>query len=115
VPCLPGGGSTDRVAKFFVADTTEVSNNWAKLMKCKYVVIDYQMAYQKFYAIPILAGNGELTEEQKNNTLLYRLYFSDDGINGYKEVFESSTKYDGQAQVKIYEIYDYQKPCDCAK
>ena len=115
VPCHPGGGSTDRVAKFFVANTTEVSNNWAKMMKCKYVVIDYQMAYQKFYAIPILAGQKDFTEEQKNNMLLYRLYFSKDGIDGYKEVFESSTKYDGQSQVKIYEIYDYQKPCDCGK
>jgi dolichyl-diphosphooligosaccharide--protein glycosyltransferase len=115
VPCHPGGGMTDRVAKFFVADTTDVSNDWAKLMKSKYVVIDYQMAHQKFYAIPILAGKGTLTEEEKNNTLLYRLYFSNDGINGYKEVFESSTKYDGQAQVKIYEIYDYQKPCECGK
>jgi dolichyl-diphosphooligosaccharide--protein glycosyltransferase len=115
VPCHPGGGSTDRVAKIFVADTTEVSNNWAKTMKSKYVVIDYQMCTFKFYAIPRIAGKGELTEEQKNNTLLYRLYYSKDGINGYKQVFESSTKYDGQAQVKVYEIYDYQEPCSCGK
>lgn len=115
VPCHPGGGSTDRVAKFFTTDNTEVANNWAKLMKSKYVVIDYQMVYQKFYAIPLLAGQPNFTEEQKNNSILYRLYFSNDGINGYKEVFESKTKYQGQSQVKIYEIYDYQSKCDCGK
>jgi dolichyl-diphosphooligosaccharide--protein glycosyltransferase len=115
VPCHPGGGNTDKVSKFFTAYTSGEANDIAVSMKCKYVVIDYQMALQKFYAIPILAGKGKLTEQQMNDTLLYRLYYSESGIAGYKEVFESSTKYDGQSQVKIYEIYDYQEACNCGK
>ncbi len=115
VPVHPGGGDLTKISQFFTTDTTEVANNIAKEIKCKYVVIDYQMAHQKFYAIPLLAGYKDYTEEQMNDSLLFRLYFSKDGINGYKEVFESSTKYDGQAQVKIYEIYDYQEPCRCGQ
>ncbi len=116
VPCHPGGGSTDKVAKFFSAFTTEEANKIADELDSKYVVIDYQMASQKFYAIPMLAGKGKLTEQEFNDCLLIRLYASESGIEGYKEVFESSTKYEGEAQVKIYEKYTVlPEPCNCGK
>jgi dolichyl-diphosphooligosaccharide--protein glycosyltransferase len=115
VPCHPGGGRTDKVAKFFVAQTTEEATKQASELKVKYIVIDYQMAKQKFYAIPILAEAKDFNDDKYNDSMLARLYYSESGIEGYKEVFESSTKYEGQAQVKIYEKYDVLQGCDCGK
>jgi len=74
------------------------------------------MASQKFYAIPLLAGKGQLSEQEFNDCLLIRLYASESGIEGYKEIFESSTKYEGEAQVKVYEKYPVlTEPCNCGK
>jgi dolichyl-diphosphooligosaccharide--protein glycosyltransferase len=116
VICHPGGGSTDKVAKFFTAFTTDEANQIADELDARYVIIDYQMASQKFYAIPILAGKEKLTEEQFNDCILIRLYASESGIEGYREIFESSTKYDGIAQVKVYERYPVLKePCNCGE
>jgi hypothetical protein len=44
------------------------------------------------------------------------MYFSEKGTPGYRLVFESSTKYNGQAQVKVYERYTpLVEPCNCGK
>jgi dolichyl-phosphooligosaccharide-protein glycotransferase len=105
VLCHPGGGHTGEVAQFLTASSTEEANKEIEGLKVKYVVIDYQMAKMKFYAIPFLAGKGQLTEQQYNDCMLVRLYFSENGIAGYRLVFQSSTQYEGQSQVKIFEKY----------
>jgi dolichyl-diphosphooligosaccharide--protein glycosyltransferase len=115
VPCSPGGGNTDKVAKFFISQSTNDATIIASQLKAKYVVIDYLMVEKKFYAIPILAEVKDFNDDEYNNSILVRLYYSENGLEGYKEVFESSIKYDGQAQVKIYERYDIAQGCDCGK
>jgi asparagine N-glycosylation enzyme membrane subunit Stt3 len=114
--CHPGGGNTGEVSKFLTAYTTEEANTFADWLKSRYVVIDFYMVYQKFYAIPLIADKGKLTEAQYNDTQVVRMYFSEKGTPGYRLVFESSTKYNGQAQVKIYERYaPLVEPCNCGK
>lgn len=113
-PCHPGGGNTGEVSKFLTAYTTEEANKFADWLKIRYVVIDYYMVYQKFYAIPLIADKGKLTEAQYNDTQVVRMYFSEKGTEGYRLVWESSTKYEGQSQVKIYERYTpLVEPCNC--
>jgi asparagine N-glycosylation enzyme membrane subunit Stt3 len=115
VPCHPGGGRTDLVAKFFVSQNTEEASTYAVKLKSDYIVIDYQMAKQKFYAIPILAEAKNFDDSKYNDCMLARLYYSKAGIEGYRMVFESSEKYEGEAQVKIYKRYDIATGCDCGK
>lgn len=112
VPCHPGGGNTDKVALFFLAQTTDEANSIMDKLCCRYVVIDYQMAKQKFYAMPILAGIKGFTDSQYNDSMLARLYYSQ-GIEGYKLIFESTTKYEEQAQIKIFEYTPVSDKCDC--
>jgi asparagine N-glycosylation enzyme membrane subunit Stt3 len=113
VPCHPGGGSTDKVAKFFTSMTTQEANKYAKELKCDYVVIDFQTAKHKWYAIPILAGKGQLTEKQYNDCMLARLYYSKEGIEGYVRVFDSKETYDKIPQVRIFKRYDVVEHCPC--
>jgi asparagine N-glycosylation enzyme membrane subunit Stt3 len=84
-------------------------------LRSDYVVIDYQMAKQKFYAIPILAEVKGFDDSKYNDSMLARLYYSKDGINGYRMVFASSEMYENEAQVKIYQRYDIANGCDCEK
>lgn len=112
--CHPGGGHTIETAQFLSSYTDIEANKWIEPLKIRYVIIDYLMVRNKFYAIPLLASKGKLTEAQYNVTEVVRMYFSESGIEGWREVFESSTKYDGQAQVKIYERYTpLVEPCNC--
>ena len=114
--CHPGSGHTIEVATFLAAYPTEDANKMVDVLKARYLVIDYLMVYQKFYAIPQLAGKGKITEAQYNISEVVRLYFSPSGLDGWKEVFKSSTQYNGQAQVKIYERYTpLVEPCNCGK
>lgn len=106
VLCHPGGGFQGVVASFFVAQTVEEANEIIDGFSVKYVIIDYQMVSGKFYAIPVLAGIENFTEENYNNSVVVSLYFSEEGIEGYREVFESSQQFKGQGQVKIYEKYE---------
>ncbi|MFA5048930.1 MAG: STT3 domain-containing protein [Patescibacteria group bacterium] len=114
VPCHPGGGNTDNVARFLISQTTAEANTIIDKLHCKYVLIDYQMAKHKFYAIPILAGKNDFTDAQYNDSMLARLYYSQ-GIDGYKLVFGSSTMYEDQPQIKIFEKQDKSQVCDCGK
>jgi dolichyl-diphosphooligosaccharide--protein glycosyltransferase len=112
--CHPGGGHTLAAAMFLTAQTTEEANSIIIPLKCDYVVIDFLMVRNKFYAIPLLAGKGTFTEQQYNECIVVRLYYSESGLEGYREVFESSTKYEGQSQVKIYQRYvPLKEPCNC--
>jgi oligosaccharyl transferase (archaeosortase A-associated) len=114
VPCHPGGGNTGDVAKFLTANTTAEANKYADILKVRYVVIDYYMVYQKFYAVPLIADKGKLTEAEYNDTQVVKMFFSEKGTEGYKLVFESSTKYEGKSQVRIYERYaPLVEPCNC--
>lgn len=112
----PGGGHTTEMAKFLASYPTENANEYADLLKIRYVVIDYLMVRQKFYAIPIIAGKGNITEAQYNISEVVRLYFSEKGLDGYRLVFESSTKYLDHSEVKIYERYTpLIEPCNCGE
>ena len=112
--CHPGGGHTLAAAMFLTAQTTKEANSFIIPLKCDYVVIDFLMVKHKFYAIPLLAGKGTLTEQQYNECMVVKLYYSESGLEGYREVFESSTKYEGQSQVKIYQRYvPLVEPCNC--
>jgi len=109
VPCHPGGGSSDKAAKFFISQCTNDANEWAELLKVKYIVIDYQMVTSKYYAMPLIAGHEDWDESKYNDSMVTRLYYSDNGIEGYKLVFQSSDKYKGESQVKVYERYEVLK------
>lgn len=117
VLCHPGGGNSGGVAFFFTAQTIEEADAMINRVAGRYVVIDYQMVTSKFYAMPILANRKAWTEANYVNSVVYRLYYSDDGIEGYREVFESKVQYEGHSQVKIYERYvpepEPQKGCGC--
>lgn len=115
-PCHPGGGHTIEIAQFLSSYPTEDANKIADKLGVRYLVIDHLMVYEKFYAIPLLAGKGKITEAQYNITEVVRLYFSPSGLDGWKEVFKSSTQYNGQSQVKVYERYiPLVEPCNCGK
>jgi asparagine N-glycosylation enzyme membrane subunit Stt3 len=103
VACHPGGGNSDKVAKFFISQSTSEANEWADLLEARYVVIDYLMVTKKFYAMPMLAGIAKFSDQQFNDSMVARLYYSDSGIEGYHEVFESTAKFEGHGQIKIYE------------
>ena len=109
VPCHPGGGSTDKSALFFTSLCTADADEIADKLKVKYVVVDYMMVTNKFYAMPILAERENYTDANYNDSMVCRLYFSEDGIDGYREVFESTPQYKGHGQVKIYERYKSKK------
>lgn len=105
VPCHPGGGSSDKSAQFFVAQTTAEADAIIDKLECRYVIIDYQMVTSKFYAMPILAEVKGFTDANYNDSMICRLYYSANGITGYREVFGSTDQYKGESRVKIYEHY----------
>jgi dolichyl-diphosphooligosaccharide--protein glycosyltransferase len=114
--CHPGGGNTNGAAQFLSAYSTAEAIPIIEESNIRYIVIDYLMVYQKFYAIPLLAGKGKITEAQYNTTQVVRMFFSESGTEGYRQVFGSSTKYNGHSQVKIYERYaPLVEPCNCGK
>ena len=71
------------------------------------------MVTTKYYAMPLVAGYEDWDEAKFNDSMVIRLYYSDNGIAGYLEVFKSSDKFKGESQVKIYERYEIEPDEGC--
>jgi asparagine N-glycosylation enzyme membrane subunit Stt3 len=114
VPIHPGGGNTLGMARYLLSTdkdkqlTIPMSDYTNKILTVeetrkyfgvKYIVIDYQMVTGKLYAIPEAAG---YTPQNMGDTLIMQLWNAGK-TQGFEKVWESSQKYNKDAQLKIFE------------
>jgi dolichyl-diphosphooligosaccharide--protein glycosyltransferase len=80
---------------FFIAQTPEEADEALEGYNVRYIIIDSAMVFDKFYAMVLKSGQTSITLDYFYNSMVYRL-FADDQIEGYKEVFDTTT-------VKVFE------------
>ena len=102
VLCHPGGGSTGKVAKILISQNEEEATKLADKLGVKYIIIDYLMVTNKFYAMPMVTHESiPLGSDKYMNTMIVKLFF-ETGCSNYVKVFESQQQYKGEAQLRIF-------------
>jgi dolichyl-diphosphooligosaccharide--protein glycosyltransferase len=59
----PGGGARNLSAQFFIATNPQDAESVIRKTKARYIVIDYDTAVNKFYAMPFIAQTNKETSE----------------------------------------------------
>lgn len=91
--CNPGGGARDLAGWYFINSDVEQANEILNDTKVKYIVIDYEMAVSKYYAMPLYAYKFKHTDKMP-----------DDYMQGYEMAFDKEGK-EYQAIPLWYEDY----------
>lgn len=101
VVCSPAGGQTRLAAEYLLSNGRTSLDSDINLLRVRYIIVDYYMVTGKFYAIPLWAG---LKDVKRENTLVYQLFMGQYDRTRFSEVWSSTQTYQGQSQVKVFEV-----------
>jgi oligosaccharyl transferase (archaeosortase A-associated) len=98
--CSPTTGFPGEAARIFVSQNEEDAVAICREMGVRYVIVDWHMATDKFYAMLLWADTPNADQKK---SLVYRLYYEDE-LSHFEKIFESTAKYGKESQIKIFEV-----------